>query len=73
MTVQVDSQTVTNQNMGYIDMCCFNNSISCLEKMTTFGIHEQTYYVDFNVGLSDTNKYLYICVNQTIIDCLLFI
>ena len=51
MTVQFDSQPVTDQNMKYIDMCCINNSISCLEKKTTFGIHEQTCYVDFNVGL----------------------
>ena len=52
MTVQVNSQPVTDQHMWYIDMCCFNKSISCLEKKTTFGTHEQTYYVDFNVGLS---------------------
>ena len=51
MTVQVDSQLVTDQNMWHIDMCCINNSISCLEKKTTFGTHEQTCYVDFNVGL----------------------
>ena len=50
MTVQVDSQPVTDQNMWYIDMCCINNSISCLEKKTTFGTHEQTCYVDLNVG-----------------------
>ena len=50
MTVQVDSQPVTDQNMWYIDMCCINNSISCLEKKTMFGTHEQTCYVDFNVG-----------------------
>ena len=37
MTVQVDSQPVTDQNMWYIDMCCINNSISCLEKKTTKG------------------------------------
>ena len=51
MTVQFDSQPLTDQNMWYIDMCCINNSISCLEKKTTFGIHEQTCYVNFNVGL----------------------
>ena len=51
MTVQVDSQPMTDQNMWYIDMCCINNSISCLEKKTTFGTHEQTCYVIFNVGL----------------------
>ena len=50
MTVQVDSQPVTDQNMWHIDMCCINNSISCLEKKTTFGTHEQTCYVDLNVG-----------------------
>ena len=49
MTVQVDSQP-TDQNMWYIDMCCINNSISCLEKKTTFKTYEQTCYVDFNVG-----------------------
>ena len=42
MTVQVDSQPVTDQNMWNIDMCCINNSISCLEKKTTLGTHEQT-------------------------------
>ena len=50
MTVQVDSQPMTDQNMWYIDMCCINNSISCLEKKTTFGTHEQTCFVIFNVG-----------------------
>ena len=34
MTVQVDSQPVTDQIMWYIDMFCINNSISCLEKKT---------------------------------------
>ena len=47
MTVQIDSQPVTDQNLCYIDMR-INNSISCLEKKTTFGTHEQTSYVDFN-------------------------
>ena len=50
MTVQVDSQPVTDQNMWYIDMCCINNSISCSEKKTTFGTLEQTYYADFNAS-----------------------
>ena len=50
MIVQVDSQPVTDQNMWYLDMCCINNSISCLEKKTTFGTPEYTYYVNFNVG-----------------------
>ena len=35
MTVQDDSQPVTGKIMQYIDMCCNNNSISCLEKKTT--------------------------------------
>ena len=35
MTVQVDSQLVTDHIMWYIDMCYINNSISCLEKKTT--------------------------------------
>ena len=35
MTVQVDSQPVTDQITWYIDMCCNNNTISCLEKKTT--------------------------------------
>ena len=35
MTVQVDSQPVTDHIMWYIDMCYINNSISCLEKKTT--------------------------------------
>ena len=47
MTVQGDSQPVTDQIMWYIDMCCINNSISCLKKKTTCGTHEQTCYVDF--------------------------
>ena len=51
MTVQVDSQPVTEQNMRNIDMCCINNSISCSEKKTTLRTHEQTCYVNFNVGL----------------------
>ena len=45
MTVLVDSQPVTEQIMWYIDMCCINNSISCSEKKTTFGTHEQTLLV----------------------------
>ena len=45
MTVQVDSQPVTDQIMWYFDMCCINNSISCLEKKTILGIHGQTCYV----------------------------
>ena len=40
MTVQVDSQPMTDQHMWKIDMCCVNNSISCLEKKTTFGTHK---------------------------------
>ena len=51
MTVQVDSQPMTDQKMWCIDMCCINNSISCLEKKTTFRTHEQTCYVNFNVSL----------------------
>ena len=44
MTVQVDSQPVTDKMMLYIAMC-FINSISCLEKKTTFlGTHGQTCY-----------------------------
>ena len=34
MTVQVDSQSVTDQIMWYNDMCYINNSISCLRKKT---------------------------------------
>ena len=45
MTVQVDSQPVTEQIMWTIDMCCINNSISFLEKKTTKGTHNQTCYV----------------------------
>ena len=51
MTVQVDSQPVTDQIMCYIDMCCINNSISCLEKKTTLGTHYQTCYVTLFVCL----------------------
>ena len=51
MTVQVDSQPVTDQNMWWNDMCCINNSISCLEKKTTFGTHKHTCYDNFIVGL----------------------
>ena len=51
MTVQVDSQPVTDQNMWYIDMCSINNSISCLEKKTTLGTHDQTCYVSLCVCL----------------------
>ena len=51
MTVQVDSQPVTDQKQWCIDMCCSNNSISCLEKKATFGTQKQTCYVNFNVGL----------------------
>ena len=35
MTVQVDSQPVTDHIMWYNDMCLIYNSISCLEKKTT--------------------------------------
>ena len=52
MTVQVDSQPVTDQNMWFIDMCCNTNSISWVEKKMTFGTHEQTYYADFNAGFT---------------------
>ena len=51
MTVQVYSQPVTDHIMCYNDMCFIYNSISCLENKTTFGTHEQTYYV--NVGLNE--------------------
>ena len=51
MTVQVDSQPMTDQHMWKIDMRCVNNSISCLEKKTIFGTHEQTCCVDFYVDL----------------------
>ena len=60
MTVQVDSQPVTDQSMWYMTMCCINNSISCLEKKTTDGTHEQTCYVKFNVGLPPPPPFLYI-------------
>ena len=60
MTVQVDSQPVTDQIMVYIDMCCINNSISCLEKKTTFGTHKQTCYVNVNVGLLTPPPFLYL-------------
>ena len=52
MTVQVDSQLVTDQSMWYMTMCCINNSIYCLEKKTTVGTHEETCYANFNVGLT---------------------
>ena len=45
MTVQVDSQPVTDQNMWCIDMCCINDSIFRLEKKTTLGTYDQTCYV----------------------------
>ena len=51
MTVQVDSQPMTDQIMWYIDMCCINKSISCLEKKTTLGTHDQTSYVALCVCL----------------------
>ena len=54
MTVQVNSQPVTDQIVWYIDMCFINNSISCFKKKTTFGTHEQTCYVDFNVCQNPT-------------------
>ena len=41
MTVQVDSQPVTDQNMWYIDMCYVNNSISCLESCTGYRLAAQ--------------------------------
>ena len=44
MTVQVGSQPVTDKIMWQIDMCCINNSISCIEKKTTLGLHDQTCY-----------------------------
>ena len=50
MTAQVDSEPLTDQNMWYIDMCVINNSVSFLEKKMTFGTHERTCYVKFNVG-----------------------
>ena len=51
MTVQVDSQPVTDQIMWCIDMCCINNTISCLEKKTTLGTKDQTCYVKLCVCL----------------------
>ena len=49
MTVQVDSQPVTDQMMLYIAMC-FINSISCLKKKTTFfGTHGQTCYYNVKI------------------------
>ena len=49
MTVQVDSQPVTDQNMWYFNTCFINNSISCLEKKQLKGTNDQTCYVHFNV------------------------
>ena len=51
MTAQVNSQPVTDQNIWYIDMCCINNSISCLEKKMSLGTHDQTCYVTLCVCL----------------------
>ena len=53
MTVQVDSQPMTDQIMWYIDMCLINNLISCFKKKTTFGTHEQ-YYEHFIVCQNST-------------------
>ena len=55
MTVQVDSQQVTDQIMLYIDMCCINNSIFCLEKKTTLGTHDQTCYVTLCLSIEIIN------------------
>ena len=57
MTVQVDSQSVTDQFMWYIDMCCINNSISCLEKKTTLGTHDQRCYVILCLSIKIINKH----------------
>ena len=48
MTVQVDSHPVTDQLMWYTNLCCINDSISCLEKKTTEGTQDQTCYIPFN-------------------------
>ena len=44
MTVQVDSQPMTDQLILYIDVGRIDNSSSCLEKKTTLGTHDQTCY-----------------------------
>ena len=56
MTAQVDSQPVTDQNMWYIDMCCINKSISCLEKKMTVGTHEQSCLVIHKISNVKQNK-----------------
>ena len=60
MTVQVDSQPVTDQNMWNINMCCINNSISCLKKKMTLGTYKQTCYVNFNVGFHPPSPFLHL-------------
>ena len=51
MTVQVNSQPVTDQISWYIGMSCINNSIYCLEKKMTLGTHNHTFYVTVRVCL----------------------
>ena len=45
MTDQRSSQSATERIIPCINMCFMNNSISCLERKTTFGTHDQTFYV----------------------------
>ena len=53
MTVQVDSQIVTDQIMRYIHMGCINNSISCLEKKTTFvNLISCSFMIHFLAGIA---------------------
>ena len=55
MTVQVDSQPVTDQIMWYIDICRFDHSISYLEKKTTKGSHDQKCYTTVCLSIKIIN------------------
>ena len=55
LTINLDSQPVIDQIMWYIVMCCINNSISCLEKKTTLGTHDQTCYVALCLSIKIIN------------------
>ena len=67
MTVQVDSQPVTDQQMWYIDMCCVNNSISCLETRRHLEhMNRHTMTTSMLVCLTLINIYIFVSLNQSL-------
>ena len=56
MTVQVDSQTATDQNIWYIDMWCFNNSIKKRDDIWNTSTHMLSHPYKYKISKIKLNK-----------------